>query len=149
MEKTITLEPLNRTNWEAACNLKLPEEQRRFIPDNVHAVAQSKFEPCDPYAVVRRQNETAEIVGFLMICRWSGLYWVTRIMIDEQYQGENYGGRALEEAIKQIRLRPDAFEIRATIDARNALAEHLFTSKGFRRIGQPDDKEIVMSLELK
>lgn len=141
----VKLLPVNRFNWEQCIHLEVDDDQQGFIPQNVHSIAQSKFEPCEPYGVYVAE----ELVGFVMICVWSGVAWITRLMIDRQFQGKGYGRRALEAAMALIRQNPDLREVRVTVSRTNALAEYIFQSAGFLRGEAIDDREFVMRLELK
>jgi len=140
----VRLEPLNKMNWHACSQLKVAPDQQKYIPDNLFSIAQAAFEPCEAFAVFHEET----LVGFVLLCCWSDVWWLTRIMIAEAHQGNGYGGQALDKAIEHLRAKPGVTEVRTTIANSNALAEHLFTERGFERTLQLDDKEFVMRLDL-
>ena len=139
----IRLEPLTRFNWETAIRLSVSEDQQPFIPSNLFSIAQSRFEDSEPFLIVHDE----EPVGFLLIVRFSGVYWITRIMIDQFYQGRGYGPIALQKAVDLLKQRKGVDEIRTSVARKNLEAENLFLQAGFRRLQEVDGKEFVMRLE--
>lgn len=139
----IRLESLTRFNWETATRLSVTEDQQKFIPSNLFSIAQSRFEDSEPYVILHDE----EPVGFLLIVRFSGVYWITRIMIDQFHQGKGYGAIALEKAVSMLKQRKGVDEIRTSVARKNLEAEHLFFQAGFRRMQDVDGKEFVMKLE--
>lgn len=133
---------LNRLNWEAVLELRPDEDQKDYLPDNLYSIAQSKFENCTPFGIL----QGAAWVGFIMYCNFDGICWINRIMVDYRFQKHGIGRKALDLMIKQLRLNPGCQEIRTSFVQHNALAEYLFKSAGFRRIGEPVGDEIVMYL---
>jgi diamine N-acetyltransferase len=147
--RQIQLVPINRGNWEKVLELELEDDQRSMMPGNAYSLLQAVYEKLEPYGIYLSQgDEENPMIGFLSLGHWSGLYWIPRVMIDRQYQGLGYGREALEAALEMIRKRPDAREIRTTIDRRNAAAEYLFQELGFKRQGTIDEHEFVMACEL-
>ena len=138
----IRLVALDRYNWEAVAALKVAEEQEKFIPPNVFSIAQARFEPSELYGVYDGDRP----VGFLMICVWAKIHWITRIMTAADEQGKGYGARALEEAVKLLKRRPDCYEIRASVHHKNVRALHLFESAGFVFMGDSDPLELFFHL---
>lgn len=137
----ITLHPLTRANWEQAVHLQVATDQADLLPDNLTSIAQSRFEQnCELYGIYKNDL----MVGFAMVCRYANVHWITRFMIDHHQQGNGYGTRALEILLKRLYDIPGAKEVRTTLARKNALAEHLFTSHGFRRMNDLDDLELVM-----
>lgn len=139
----IKLVPLSRNNWERAIALQLADDQKAYMPDNLFSIAQSKFEPT---AELLGVYHGTIMVGFIMVCTYSGVPWITRIMIDKDHQGKGLGREAFAAITQRLLKKPGVTEIRTTVSAKNAPAEYLFHSMGFVRTGDLDDKEFVMKL---
>lgn len=140
----IRLEPLNLTNWHHASNLSVEEDQQKFIPNNLYSIAQAKFEPNSEVLGIYKDSR---LVGMMIVAMWSGVYWISRIMIDRFEQGNGYGTKAIELAKKYIFDKRNVKEIRTSIARENAAAEYVFHQNGFRRMGEVDDKEFTMRVE--
>ena len=136
----VDVRPLDRSNWEEFTQLQPREEQRDFLPSVLESIAQSKFEPCTPLGI---WNEGTP-VGFAMWCEFQGVFWINRILIDRTQQEQGIGRTALQLLIDHLRRQPTLKELRTSISVRNAAAEYLFMSCGFRRIAEPVDGEVVM-----
>lgn len=137
----LKLVPLNRNNWEQYSKLQVHDSQRQYIPDNLYIIAESLFERTELLGI----EAVSEPVGLVALGNWSGLTWLSRIMIDRHYQRLGLG-RAGIQAILQYckRKQPGFFEIRATISTQNTKVTHLFESCGFQRINDFQDVELVM-----
>ena len=141
--KNIKLQPITRLNWEQCIALEPEDVQKKHIPSNLFSLAQAHYEQCEPFGIYFGEK----MVGFLMICYFSQIPWITRIMIDKEFQGNGWGAKALQEAIAYIKSKTGVYEIRTTIASSNALAEHLFTQAGFKRKSDIDEKEFMMVKE--
>jgi len=139
----VELRPLTRFNWEEIAALKTAPDQQDFLPSNLFSIAQSRFEPSELFGVYVRN----EAVGFVMLCKWAEVYWITRIMIAESQQSKGYGKTALEKTLQYLKNKTGLREVRTSILNKNAFAEYLFTSCGFERSERLDDKEFVMKLQ--
>jgi diamine N-acetyltransferase len=126
----IRIVPLDSDNWEEAAALEVRPEQSEFIAPNVASIAESRFypelQPCAIYA-------GSSMVGFCMYARSSHdhQYWIYRFMIDQRYQGQGHGLRALVRLIDLIKARPDVPEINIAYDDHNEPARQLYRRAGF------------------
>ena len=144
---TITLRPITPDNWELCINLKTTDEQQHFVATNLYSLAQAKvFPECIPLALY--YGET--MVGFLMYAPTEdrGQYWIWRLMIDKDHQGKGYGRAAMREAIRFLQTRPACKEIWLDFTPGNVVAERLYLSLGFERMGVDEKGEIVMCLRV-
>ena len=139
----VKLQPITRLNWEQCIALQPEDYQQKYIPSNLFSLAQAHYEHCEAFGIFCDDK----MVGFLMICYFSQVPWITRIMVDKEHQGKGVGAKALKEATEYIKKKAGVYEIRTTIASSNALAEHLFTQAGFKRKGEIDDKEFMMVME--
>lgn len=122
--------------------LQVHPHQADFLPSVLYSLAQSKFENLFPFGIYHAQ----EMVGFAMYGEFSGVCWVTRLLIDKAHQGKGYGKAALMELLGLLRSLPRCREVRTSVARQNALAEYLFQSVGFERVADPLADEIVMRL---
>jgi diamine N-acetyltransferase len=141
----IKLVPLSRNNWERAAELKPADDQQDYLPSNLFSIAQSKFEPT---AELFGVYHGTTMVGFAIVCTYSGIPWITRFMIDREHQDKGLGREALAALIQRYVKKPGVTELRTTISSKNAQAEYLFNNMGFVRTGELDDREFVMKLQV-
>lgn len=143
----IYLEKVNENNFRTVINLKVAEDQSRFVATNLYSLAQAWVfsDVARPYAI-KNYNQ----VGFL-IFDWDEnerSVGIWRFMIDEKYQGQGFGKKALEEAIKIIKEANKFDIIHLEFVPANTKARNLYYSLGFRENGKMDGDEIVMVLPI-
>ncbi len=141
----IKLIPLSRNNWDHAIALELADDQKDYLPNNLFSIAESKFEPS---AELYGLYQESTMIGFAVVCTFSGVPWVTRFMIDKKHQGGGMGRDALTTLVQKLMKKPGVSEVRASIASKNAPAEYMFHSVGFKRTGDVDEREFVMRFEL-
>ncbi|MBS4201011.1 GNAT family N-acetyltransferase [Bacillus sp. FJAT-49732] len=100
--KTLTLKPIDRTNWELACQLNVKEDQHSFIASNLYSIAEAQFYH-DRYVKGIYLND--KMVGFAMygIDEDDGNYWIYRLMIDQAFQSKGLGIQAIQLVIGEIK----------------------------------------------
>lgn len=140
----IKLVPLSRANWERAVALQVNEDQADYLPSNLFTIAQSRFEPADLYGIYLDST----MIGFAAVATYSQVPWITRFMIDKNWQGQGHSHDALQQLVQRLRTKPGTHEIRASISSKNVAAEYLFHSLGFVRTGEIDEREFIMRLVL-
>jgi diamine N-acetyltransferase len=137
----IQLKSVDQNNFDACVNLELKEGQEKFVTSNLFSIAQSKVYPeCIPMVIY--SDET--IVGFIMFIVREGKYWVSRLMIDKNFQGKGLGKAAMLESVKFAKETYRAEELYTSFEPENKIAEQLYTSVGFIKIGEILDGEVVM-----
>ncbi|GAB4403672.1 MAG: GNAT family N-acetyltransferase [Bacteroidia bacterium] len=141
MTARISLEPLDRYNWELCLDLQLAPGQETYVPGVLYSLAQARFENLVPYGV--RDGE--QMVGFVMYGEFGGICWISRVLIDRAHQRRGVGRAAVQLLLRQLRLRPACREIRTSYARENTAAGAFFRSLGFTDI-LPDvlDEEIVL-----
>jgi diamine N-acetyltransferase len=143
----VTLRLITPDNWEQCINLKTTDEQQRFVAANLYSLAQAKvFSECVPLAICHGET----MVGFLMYAPNgdTGEYWIWRLMIDKKQQGKGYGRAAMQEAIRMLKVQPSCEEIWLDFTPSNVVAERLYLSLGFEKVGVDKKGEIVMRLRV-
>lgn len=139
----VSIELLDRYNWEACLEIKLTAEQNRFVPSVLYSLAQARFEELTPYGI----RLDGQMVGMLMYGRFSaGLCWINRIMIDQQYQQQGIGQQAVRQLLMQLRSRRKCAEIRTSYAPDNLAAAHFFAKLGFHPIANALEDEVVVRL---
>jgi diamine N-acetyltransferase len=142
---TVTLEPVNRANFNACVNLKVAPDQERFVATNLFSIAQSAIEPTwVPLAIVHQGT----VVGFAMYGHQvdSGRWWIIRLMIGAEHQGKGFGQAGMEALIARLVDRHGAGEIRLGCVLGNDRARQLYERLGFHDTGEVEDNEAIMRL---
>lgn len=130
----ITLKKITKENWEECIELKVSEDQKRFVASNLYSIAQVQFlSNFEAQAIY--EGET--MVGFSLygFDEDDNHYWIYRLMVDEKYQGNGYGTEALNEIIKTLSREHDCTEIMLGYHPENYGAERLYFSTGFKPAG--------------
>jgi GNAT superfamily N-acetyltransferase len=146
----ITLRPITAENWERAIQLKVSEEQKKFVASNLFSIAQVQFLR-DFKAMGIYAGE--KMVGFALygIDPDDGNYWIYRLMIDEKSQGKGYGKAALTEVLKDIESENSTSIpfVMIGYEPDNLLAKKLYENAGFVEMEIASWGEQLAKLELK
>lgn len=137
---SIEIIPLDRFNWEEVVNLEVDDKQKSFIPDNIFSIAQSKFDSSVVYGIRFKDD----MVGMIVTRNWNNICWITRIMIDRNWQNMGIGSTALDILVKFLKSKVECQEIRTTVARENIWGLYMFESAGFEMMGEEMDGEIVM-----
>ncbi len=125
----ITLRNIDEDNWRECIRLKVRKDQERFVATNENglaiAYAHKEMEPKGIYS-------DDIMVGFIMYAKDpdDGLYYINRLMIDERYQRNGFGRKALEILIDQLKGR-GAMTIDIIHKPDNVAAIKLYRELGF------------------
>ncbi|MCM3759022.1 GNAT family N-acetyltransferase [Sporosarcina aquimarina] len=140
----VKIEELNEDNWYDCCELELSENQVEYMEANAVSIAQSKFEPSlKPFAIYFEEK----VVGFLMFNTLKEEldgYWVFRIMVDKNFQGQGIGKVATQLMISEMSKLPNAEKIVVGYHPDNKAAHHLYASLGFIDNGDRFGKEMAV-----
>jgi diamine N-acetyltransferase len=130
---------VNESNWRECVELKLTEEDQKYVDRNVFAIAEWKFEPEN---VLKAIYSNSVLVGMLAYYIHDGkygyFYWMYHLMIETQHQGKGYGEAAVKLALKDMR-EVGAKDIRTSADIGNTRAENLYKKLGFEETGILED----------
>ncbi len=144
----VHLEIVNESTFRKVVDMKLGEEQSRFVAPNVVSLAQAwlYYDDARPYAVL----DDDKVVGFMMLDWDEGerTVGIWRFMIAPKEQGKGYGKAAMKAFLKLIRDE-GVFDL-AHLDyvKENTAARNLYASFGFSENGDEEEGEIVMTLPL-
>ena len=144
----VSLREITPQNFRECIDLKVADEQEKFVAANVVSIAQAKVYPtANPLAVYHED----EMVGFVMygFDVDENHYYLGRLMIDKKHQGKGYGKAATLAVIEKLKQTRDCREIYLSFVEENAGAEKLYTDVGFQRTGKiSENGEIIMKLLL-
>ena len=148
MSKELKLRKIDESNFIECFNLSLGEGQDRFVSHPIRSLAQAYvyYNQCTPFGIY--SNDT--IVGYVMVIYDydEETYNIWHMMIDEKYQNNGYGTRALELCIDYIKSKPfgKSNDIILTCNIENYNAIHIYKKLGFKDTGDIDGDEIIMKL---
>ena|SRR5215471_7184908 len=139
----ITLREINGDNFHEVISLKV----EKYCASNLYSLAQAKIYPHEiPLAIY---NDDI-IVGFIMYGiepRDNNEYWIDRFMIDEKYQNNGFGKKALEMVIEKIKQDKTHNKIKISTNPENSIAIKLYKKLGFNETGELHDDEALLILE--
>ena len=143
MRRSVQLVPLDRYNWETVLDIRLKPEQEAFVPAILYSLAQARFEQLFPFGI----ELEGRMVGFLMYGNFSGICWINRVMVDQEFQGLGIGTQAMKLLLQHLQSKPACQEIRTSFDLRNEAAQHFFLSLGFTLMPEALEHERVAVYE--
>ncbi len=125
----IELRPLTKQNWEDAADLRLGDDQREFIAENLWTIAETQFFPWVERRVIVADGE---VVGLAAYGRDhdGAAWWLYRFMIGREHQRKGFGREALAALIAEWRFRQIA-RVTVGFHQQNAAAERLYLAAGF------------------
>ena len=148
MNKELILRKIDESNFIECFNLKLGENQDKFVSHPIRSLAQAYvyYNQCTPFAIYKEDI----MVGYVMVIYDydDETYNIWHIMIDEKYQNNGYGTKALELCIDYIKSKPfgKSNDIILTCNIENYNASYIYKKLGFKETGDIDDNEITMKL---
>ncbi|MGH4121537.1 MAG: GNAT family N-acetyltransferase [Clostridium sp.] len=128
----IFLKEIDENNWSECANLKIKEDQKRYLPHpNVVSIAEWKF---NPNWIALGIYTSTEMIGFAMygVDIGDNTLCLFRFMIDEKYQGKGYGKFALVELLNKMKNENDFNEIWLSFHPESIVADRLYSSFGFK-----------------
>lgn len=128
----IEFKVIDRTNYNECIELRVSEEQKRFVAPNMFSLVQSAYEPNLYPLGVYKNNE---MVGFILydfdeeINGWS----MSRFMIDEKFQNQGIGQVALEKFIEFFIEKYGHIELYTSAEVDNTIASNMYEKVGFKK----------------
>ncbi|MEL6672978.1 MAG: GNAT family N-acetyltransferase [Bacteroidota bacterium] len=135
----VQLTRLDRYNWESCLSISLLPEQETYVPSILFSLAQASFEAVKPLGIMYR----GKMIGLLIHGEFSGICWISRILIDKDYQGRGLGTEAIQQMIKRLAIHPSCREIRTSYVKENQAAQAFFEKLGFEPIPGEIGQEVV------
>lgn len=127
----VILRSITVENWKECIELQVRDDQERFVPSNLHSIAEAQFYPRAVSLAI--YNDEDQMVGFTMygVDEASGKWKIFRMMIDQAHQGKGYGRSAMEEVIERLAGRTDCDEILIAYKPTNDVARQLYADFDF------------------
>lgn len=148
MNKELKLKIIDESNFVECFNLKLGKDQDKFVSHPIRSLAQAYvyYNQCTPFGIYKENI----MVGYVMVIYDydEEMYNIWHMMIDEKYQNNGYGTKALELCLEYIRSKPfgESNDIVLTCSIENDHGIHIYNKLGFMEIGKCEDDEIMMKL---
>lgn len=143
----VTLREVTAETVRAVCALDVAPAQRAYVAPNAVSIAQAHFEP---RAWFRAIYASKTPVGFVMLDENpdAGEYFLWRLMVAAEHQGNGYGRRALDLVVERVRGLPSARELLSSYVPGDDGPARFYRSYGFVETGELDEGEAVIRLEL-
>jgi diamine N-acetyltransferase len=142
----IDLRPVTAETFPAVIELRVADDQKGYVAENVHSIAQTTIYP---WAIARAVHVDDEPVGFALF----GLdpadraWTIVRLMIDRAHQRRGYGRAALTLVLGEIERERRGEDVLISLVPGNVAARRLYESLGFRATGRVVEGEDVLRLE--
>ena len=149
----IHLEKVEGNDYRKFTSLKVKDEQKRYVASNVGILAKAYAYYND--SIVYGIYNDATAVGLALVREYQddNCYIFDQLMIDEKYQGNGYGKKAIELILNDLKNKNKFKKFFLCYVEGDDAAKNLYTSFGFEHTGDIevcDDgtKEIDMCLHL-
>lgn len=124
----INLKVINEDNFLDAFQLKLADEQEKYVSNHIRSLAQAYVyrKQCQPFGIY----DGDEMVGYVMVIYDYDIpeYDIWHMMIDASRQGRGYGSEALRLVLEYIKTKPfgDSNRVTLTCNKDNQVALELY-----------------------
>lgn len=142
----VTLHEITRDSLRAILDLRVSKKQEQFVAPNAVSIAEAHFSSNAWFRAIYA-DETP--VGFVMLGEVpeKGLHFLWRLMVDERYQGRDYGRKALELVIQHVKTMTSAKELLTSCHEGKGSPKGFYLKMGFVETGEKlDNGEIVLKL---
>ena len=141
----IQFRELTRENYPEVLKLEVREDQQKLVAHNWSSVAQAHFHD-EAYFRGIYAGDTP--VGFFMLEVWSEQqeYGLWRFMIDQRYQRQGLGRKAMEKIIAHVRTLPGATEFFTSHVDTDGNPGPFYEKLGFAYTGEVDGTERIMKM---
>jgi len=127
--------------------LKVKDDQEKFLASNATSIAQSKF---DSFLECFGIYKDDTMVGFAAygINPEDDTIWIARYMIDQNFQGQGFGIKALNVLLKFMQEKYSCSEIFLDAGEDNTIATNLYVKAGFKKTGEMNGHSPIYKLDL-
>lgn len=140
----ISLEEINKSNYEAVCDLDVTEEQEDYVACNMWSLVESHYNASHTCKAIYCDGIP---VGFFMWVQVSPeKVSIWRFMVDKHHQNKGIGRQALVEALNKIKQTPSLKEIEICYNPENPVAKEFYSSFGFREVGLDEDGDEMIAV---
>ncbi|MGH4123790.1 MAG: GNAT family N-acetyltransferase [Clostridium sp.] len=143
----LTFKKIEKDNWEECVELSVTEKQKDYVAANWYSILQGKFEE-EIYPLCIYDGEV--MAGFIMydLDPDTKRMEMSRLMIDQKYQGKGYGKMAVLKLLDLIKEKYGNIKFYTSIEPKNIVAQKLYESLGFKKTGEIMWDEEVMVIQL-
>ena len=139
---TVTLRDVTKDNYDLICDLEVSESQEDFVSINAYTLAQAYYEGFTVQAIYHQEIP----IGLIMWTKpLSQKIEIWRLMIDQNYQSQGFGRKALTQAIARIIDEHCVQKIEISYDPTNHLAKEFYRTIGFIERGMDADNEEMLA----
>ncbi|MDA3874702.1 MAG: GNAT family N-acetyltransferase [Kiritimatiellae bacterium] len=145
--KTVTLREITRKNIRAILALEVsPDQKHVYARSNGDSIAEGHFPADDDPVWMRAIYADETPVGFIMTSEVpeNGEYYLWRMMVDAEHQGNGYGARAVELLIERIKEIGNSKILLTSHLSRDGNAGPFYQGLGFQYTGETLGKEDLM-----
>ena len=149
----VELRTIDDANKDAVELLDVSDNQKQYIASNKRSLETANKEEykyiAHPFAIYADKTP----IGFTMFAfdlsssDTNDRYWLWRLMIDKNFQGQGYGAAALEKIIDYFKSH-GADHILLSTKETNTTALSLYHKYNFSETGEMNEDEIVLRLNL-
>jgi len=146
-ESSVSLRPVDGENWREVAKLKVTEAQHEFVAEPCYYLALCNYgDLWQPLAIYLGK----QVIGFMMwaVDTENGSCWLGGILIDQSMQGQGYGRRAVQAAVKMLKEEHGYRDFALSYQPANLGARHLYSKLGFVEGNEWEDDEVVARLSL-
>ena len=143
----ITLREVTRESVWSIMTLEVAEDQGHLVAPNSMSIAEAYFEPKAWFRAIYAGDDP---VGFVMLFDDADTpkYYLWRLMIAEEQQGNGYGHHAVELLIDYVRTRPGASELIVGSMPGEGSPQPFYEKLGFVGTGEVRSGGNILRLEL-
>ena len=140
----ISLEEINKSNYEQVCDLDVADDQQAFVACNMWSLVESSYNENHTCKAIYCNDQP---VGFLMwVQETPTKVSIWRFMIDESHQNNGIGRVALSHAITLIKQTSELKQIEICYNPKNPVAKAFYSSFGFEEVGLDEDGEDMLAV---
>ena len=144
----VSLRDVNEENVRAICNLSVRQEQIDYVVSTSVAIAEAAYSTQDWLKAIYADDTP---VGLAVVRKKSTnprcSLW--RLMVDARYQGLNFGSRAIDLLVQEIKDDPTIDEFLTSVVAGEHSPQKFYQRLGFELTGETFEGEAVMRLPLR
>lgn len=143
----VSLEEVTEQSLRSVLNLSVSEKQSEFVAANAISISQAYFSKTAWFRAICYKKVP---VGFLMLDddHNNAEYFLWRLMVDQRFQHNRFGTKALELLVEYVKTRPDAKELITSCKPGEGSPAKFYEHFGFKATGQKFDTENVYSFKL-
>ena len=143
--QSITLKEISADTLWPIMKLEVAENQTTFVAPNANSIAEAYF---SKEAWFRGIYLIDQPVGFVMlyIDTEKPEYFLWRLMVAKEHQGNNYGYQAMEQVIDHVKTLPDATELKTSYVPGEGNPSPFYYKLGFEETGEVIEGENVLKL---